>query len=134
MEEMYLLERNAKGAKEGVDALLDFLAEAEDGFRQISDAALAQAVLLRLLKERRLTPAEMLERILCAHEDFRTKIFLDLAAFYRDNREDATLWREFGMAAGEITLARYEELQMKREIILPIIRDALGIEKEETTN
>ena len=125
--------KSANRAKEGVDALMDFLVEDEDGVQQISDQKMAFVVLNRLLTERSfLTPAEMLMRVLQAPEGFRAKLLIELTA-YMDNSQNPELRKEFGDAVRQVACEEYEERNLEK-ITLPIVLRAIGTNRGSIIN
>lgn len=120
-------------AKTGeMNSLVQFVAEATDGFGQIYDPSTAQVVVNRLLAEHQLTPSQMLIRIMGAPVNLCADLFIKLADCY-EGSGDSELWAEFGKAAGEIYVRDFIVRGMD-DSAFPIIRRALGIDKEDIIN
>ena len=120
-------------AKTGeMNSLVQFVAEATDGFGQIYDPSTAQVVVNRLLAEHQLTPSQMLTRIMGAPVHLCAGLFIKLADCY-EGSGNSELLAKFGKAANEISILDYYVRGMEG-VIFPIIRRALGIDKEDIIN
>ncbi len=121
------------GTREEVDSLVQFVAEAADGFGQIDDLPMALVVMNRLLAEHHaLTSTQMLTRIMGAPVNHCADLFVKLADCY-EGSGDPKLWAEFGEAAGEVSITDYYVRGMEG-VVFPIIHRALGINVEDATN
>jgi len=119
--------------EEDVVILFEIATDKDGGdtaFALFNDKDMANVVLMRLLKERNYSPAQMLWRVMLAPAYLCADLFRELAAFYQDNREHPEWWNEFGEAAGELPVEEYLVRGMDK-VAFPLIRRAIGIEEEE---